>query len=74
MAHLISLPAAGRWRELLNTDATVYGGSGLGNLGVVRAQDVPALGLPASAWVMLPPLAVVYLTPEEWPPPEDDDA
>jgi len=73
-AHLIGLPAPGRWRELLNTDATVYGGSGLGNLGVVRAQDVPAFGQPASAWVMLPPLAAVYLAPEEWPPPEDNDA
>lgn len=73
-AHLVGLPAAGRWREALNTDASAYGGSGLGNLGRVTAQAAPALGQPASAWVMLPPLAALYLTPETWPPPEDPDA
>ena len=60
----IGLPRAGRWRELLNTDAAAYGGANVGNLGAVQAEDEPAFGLPASASVTLPPLASLYLVPE----------
>ncbi len=42
-----------------------YGGSGVGNLGAVVAEDHPAHGQPASACLTLPPLAVVWLEPEE---------
>ncbi|WP_207388270.1 1,4-alpha-glucan branching protein GlgB [Lichenihabitans psoromatis] len=59
-AYRIGLPMAGHWREIMNTDATVYGGSGTGNLGGVVATEVPAHGLPASAEIYLPPLATVY--------------
>jgi 1,4-alpha-glucan branching enzyme len=59
--YRIGLPRAGIWREVLNTDATLYGGSGVGNLGVVYASAVPSHGFPASALMMLPPLATVYL-------------
>ena len=38
---------AGRWREILNTDATVYGGSGTGNLGAIDAMPEPWHGQPA---------------------------
>ena len=62
--YRIGLPRAGRWRELLNTDAATYGGSNVGNLGAVQAEDEPAFGLPASASVTLPPLASLYLVPE----------
>ncbi len=59
--YRIGLPHAGRWREILNTDASIYGGSGLGNLGQVFASDEPLHGLPASAALVLPPLATIYL-------------
>ena len=58
--------AAGRgpWREVVNTDAVEYGGSGVGNLGGVDALDEPLHGRPFSAGVTLPPLAAVWLVPE----------
>jgi 1,4-alpha-glucan branching enzyme len=59
--YRIGLPKAGIWREILNTDATLYGGSGVGNLGAVRASSVPSHGFPASASMTVPPLATVYL-------------
>jgi 1,4-alpha-glucan branching enzyme len=62
--YQIGLPRAGRWREVLNTDATVYGGSGVGNLGVIEAVSKPWHGKPASAVITLPPLGVLWLTPE----------
>ena len=61
--YLIGLPASGEWREILNTDAVEYGGSGVGNLGAVTASDEPWHGRPASARVTLPPLATIWLRP-----------
>ena len=55
----IGVPRAGRWRELLNGDAALYGGSGQGNLGGVESEPVPRHGHPQSIAVTLPPLAVV---------------
>jgi 1,4-alpha-glucan branching enzyme len=63
--YQVGLPLAGRWREVLNTDATGYGGSGMGNLGAVTAVPRPWHGRPASAAIVLPPLSVLWLTPEE---------
>jgi 1,4-alpha-glucan branching enzyme len=60
----IGVPAAGRWRERLNSDASDYGGSGQGNLGGVTAEDIAAHGHAHSLRVRLPPLAVVVLMPE----------
>jgi len=59
-SYRIGLPAAGRWREILNTDSTIYGGGGLGNMGGVQAEPSPSHGFPASAMVLVPPLAAVY--------------
>ncbi len=59
--YRIGLPISGRWIEVLNTDADVYGGSGVGNLGGVEAVEVPWQGRPASAQLVLPPLAAIYL-------------
>ncbi len=59
--YRIGLPKAGRWREALNTDAAIYGGSGVGNLGVVTAVAVGSHGMAASAVLTLPPLATLYL-------------
>ncbi|WP_426570706.1 1,4-alpha-glucan branching protein GlgB [Aquihabitans sp. McL0605] len=61
--HLVGMPVAGRWTEVLNTDAQLYGGSGVGNLGAVVADGPPAHGQPTSARITLPPLAVVWLEP-----------
>jgi len=69
-ALLIGLPQAGIWREVLNTDAVEFGGSGQGNLGQVVTASVPAFGQPASARVFLPPLATIYLAPEAWEMPK----
>ena len=63
-AYRIGLPRPGRWREVLNTDSSAYGGSGLGNLGQVEAGGPSWHGQPASAPLTLPPLAVVWLVPE----------
>jgi 1,4-alpha-glucan branching enzyme len=62
--YRVGLPLAGRWREVLNTDATSYGGSGLGNLGAVEAVPLPWHGRPASAAITVAPLSVIWLTPE----------
>ncbi|PPL16201.1 1,4-alpha-glucan branching protein GlgB, partial [Microterricola pindariensis] len=58
--YRVGLPLAGRWRELLNTDAAEYGGSGVGNLGGVTAVDTPWAGRPASASLTLPPLGAIW--------------
>jgi len=62
--YLQGLPHAGVWREALNTDAQVYGGSGAGNLGQVTAQEERLHAQPASARLLLPPLGVLFLVPD----------
>jgi 1,4-alpha-glucan branching enzyme len=59
--YRIGLPFEGRWVEALNTDAAVYWGSNVGNLGGVKAERRPLHGFGASAAVTLPPLAALYL-------------
>ncbi len=59
--YRIGLPHDGTWREILNTDAACYGGSDNGNLGLVMAEARHSHGLPASAEIVLPPLATLYL-------------
>jgi 1,4-alpha-glucan branching enzyme len=63
-SYRLGLPHAGRWHEILNTDATVYHGAGAGNLGGVEATDEPWHGRGASAVLVLPPLSAVWLIPE----------
>jgi 1,4-alpha-glucan branching enzyme len=62
--YRLGLPQAGRWREVINTDAYDYGGSGVGNLGHVDAAEESCHGLPASAVLRVPPLGAVWLAPE----------
>ena len=62
--YVLPLPRAGRWREIINTDANVYWGSGKGNLGAITANNNPSRGKPASAAITLPPLATLILAPE----------
>jgi 1,4-alpha-glucan branching enzyme len=61
--YRIGLPRGGRWREVLNTDATGYGGSNVVN-GTVEAEEKPWHDQPFSAEVTLPPLGVVWLVPD----------
>ncbi|HVN74841.1 MAG TPA: 1,4-alpha-glucan branching protein GlgB [Thermoanaerobaculaceae bacterium] len=63
-SYRIGVPAGGRWRELLNTDAADYGGSGMGNLGAVQAEEVPMHGRDFSVSLLLPPLAGMFLERE----------
>jgi len=59
--YRVGLPYAGRWLEALNTDAHLYGGSNVGNMGAVEAEGRPMHGLAASAALTLPPLATIFL-------------
>jgi 1,4-alpha-glucan branching enzyme len=55
------VPFVGRWREVLNTDAAIYGGSNVGNAGEVATLNehpVPEVSL------VIPPLAAIFLVPE----------
>ena len=57
--YRIGVPRPGRYVERLNTDAGIYGGSGVGNLGAVEAEPVPMHGHPCSLRLRLPPLGVL---------------
>jgi 1,4-alpha-glucan branching enzyme len=61
--YRIGAPVAGRYAEILNTDAAGYGGSNVGNLGEVMAEPVPLHGHEQSIALTLPPLATVFLRP-----------
>ena len=58
--YRVGVPQPGFWRELLNSDAREYGGSGQGNLGGVEAAPIPLHGRPYSLTITLPPLAAVF--------------
>jgi 1,4-alpha-glucan branching enzyme len=61
--YRLGLPHTGTWREVLNTDATIYNGAGAGNFGAVEATADPWHGRPASAEMVLPPLAALWFEP-----------
>jgi len=58
--YRIGVPHGGFWRELLNSDAAEYSGSGMGNMGGMQAEKIPAHGRPFSLNLTLPPLAAVF--------------
>jgi 1,4-alpha-glucan branching enzyme len=58
--YRVGVPHAGFWKEVINSDAREYGGSGLGNLGGVMADGWGSHGQPASIKVVLPPLGIVF--------------
>jgi 1,4-alpha-glucan branching enzyme len=58
------VPAGGYWRELLNSDASEYAGSGMGNMGGVNAEEVPTHGRPYSLSLTLPPLGILFFKAE----------
>jgi 1,4-alpha-glucan branching enzyme len=59
--YLVGVPARGRWREIINTDAREYGGAGWGNLGAVESVPVGAHGRLESVNLTLPPLSAIVL-------------
>ena len=63
--YRVGLPFAGDWEEVLNTDSEDYGGSGVGNLGRVEAEDLPWNGRPASVSLRVPPMGAVFLRPAQ---------
>ena len=58
--YRVGVPKPGYYREIMNTDSHLYGGSNFGNGGGVDAQNVPWHGMPFSIVVSLPPLATVW--------------
>jgi len=64
IGYRLGVPGGGFWRELLNSDAKEYGGSGMGNWGGVMAEEEPIHGRPYSLNLTLPPLAALFLKAE----------
>ncbi len=62
--YMVGVPEGGYWREILNSDAPLYGGSGIGNFGGVEAAPVSAQGRFHSLVLTLPPLATVFFKPD----------
>jgi 1,4-alpha-glucan branching enzyme len=59
--YRVRVPFSGKWREVLNSDAAIYGGSNVGNAGAVSTvvtRDTPELR------IVVPPLAAVFFVPE----------
>ncbi len=79
LGYRVGLPRPGRWREVLNSDAAAYGGSNVGNMGGVTAQEQKWHNQPCSAEFVLPPLGIVAFQPETpkvaepLEPPEDPE-
>jgi 1,4-alpha-glucan branching enzyme len=63
--YRVGVPRAGRWVERINTDAQDYGGSSVGNLGMIEAEPIPAHGRPYSLRLTLPPLATLIFEHQE---------
>jgi 1,4-alpha-glucan branching enzyme len=61
--YRLGAPVAGFWREVLNSDADVYGGGGQGNLGGVESEPTPWHGMPNQVTVTIPPLGAVFFEP-----------
>jgi len=62
--YRLGLPKGGRWREVLNSDSSAYGGSNVGNLGGVTAEESPMHGQNFSSGFAFPPLGLVAFRPE----------
>jgi len=58
-SYRIGVPKEGLYQEILNTDAEVYGGSKVGNLGCVPSDPIPWQGRDHSIQIELPPLALI---------------
>ncbi|NLY41699.1 MAG: 1,4-alpha-glucan branching enzyme, partial [Desulfovibrionales bacterium] len=65
--YAVGVPTDGIWREMLNSDSHVYGGSGIGNMGAVRAEPIPVHDRPYSVNLLVPPLSVIMFTQDTYP-------
>jgi 1,4-alpha-glucan branching enzyme len=63
--YQVGVPRGGRWDEILNSDAPLYGGSGQGNLGGVNAETIPCHGRDHAVDLTLPPLGMVVFRPRQ---------
>jgi 1,4-alpha-glucan branching enzyme len=61
--YRIGAPRPGEYKEILNSDSEIYGGSNAGNLGSIHTQDTPMHNQPQSLELTLPPLGGVILKP-----------
>jgi 1,4-alpha-glucan branching enzyme len=71
--YRIGVPQDGFWTEILNSDAVIYGGSGLGNAGGMEAEPVPCHGHGWSLPLVLPPLSIVVFAPRHFAPRQEED-
>ena len=62
--YRVGAPRDGYYRELLNSDAAIYGGGNIGNGGGVTSEEYASHGLPHSVCLRLPPLGILILRPE----------
>ncbi|HYB19590.1 MAG TPA: alpha amylase C-terminal domain-containing protein, partial [Thermodesulfobacteriota bacterium] len=62
--YRVGVPAGGFWKEILNSDAREYGGSGWGNLGGLQAAPISAHGKSSSLSLTIPPLAIIIFEAE----------
>jgi 1,4-alpha-glucan branching enzyme len=63
-AYRVGVPRAGTWQEVLNSDASIYGGAGWGNLGAVETAPISVHGRPHALALTLPPLSAIFLRSE----------
>ncbi len=60
VGYMVGVPAGGYWKEILNSDAAEYGGSGAGNMGGAEALPITTHGRPYSLRLTLPPLGALF--------------
>jgi len=63
--YQIGVPRSGLWSEVLNSDAKDYGGSGIGNMGSVKATTIPLHDKPYSLKLNLPPLSAIFFSRDQ---------
>jgi 1,4-alpha-glucan branching enzyme len=61
LGYMIGVPHGGYWREILNSDGSAYGGSGMGNMGGAEALQAKVHGRPYALRLILPPLGALFL-------------
>jgi 1,4-alpha-glucan branching enzyme len=67
LSYRVGVPRGGFWREVVNSDALIYGGSGHGNFGGINTTPLPSHGRQQSLQLVLPPLGIVFLKSEGKP-------